>query len=548
MKVSDLPTLEDIFKKSGFVHIQSEGIHFDVAGKRGELDHIFVWENLVVLCEVTSDKKPANHLPKKMIFHNKIKENLGFFFENYCEKDDTLERVLGKYGWRDMEVRHIYYSKNPIRDQEVSDPFFILKPSEAKYFHSLAKTIQGSAKYEILKYLRVDMKCIGESRIAGREVDIEQFQGFLIPANHTNYPDGFSIVSFYADPKSLISRASILRRDGWREQGLSYQRFIKEDKLISMRKQLSEKGKVYLNNIVVTLPSEALIRDENDKDIDCESVDQPRSVILHLPKELGTVGIIDGQHRLFSYYEGCGEENGDIERKIDNLRSRKNLLVTGIVFPKNYQGSKESFEAELFISINSNQSPVDASLMQEVKMLIDPNSPETLARRLINEISLGKALKGRLKTSQLDEKNVDLIAVGSLAPYVAQSIFGKRSSLAKEWSRETGKIRSEENNKDLVKYMADELDALLFSAKRILEDGWQTKEQGGVLSTTVIGGFIRLFVRMSKDIPKTERKYDELFKRCKLEKFKFSSYTGSAWGKMANDLYKEIKNPTKKLK
>lgn len=544
MKVSGLPTLEAIFEKSGFVHVASEGIHFTVGGRKGEIDHIFVWENLVLLCEETSDKKPTHHIPTKIIFHNKIKADPQGFFNRYCEKDNTLREALVRYDWRDMELRHIYYSEKSINHEEFSDqsPFIVLTPSEARYFYSLVQTIQGSAKYEILKYLDVALKDIGESRLAGRRVDWQEFQGFLIPDRHTHYPKGFLIVSFYADPKSLISRACILRRDGWRDQSLSYQRFIKEDKLKSMRKKLSEEGKVYINNIIATLPSETLIRDEDNKDIDFGEINDPKCVTLSIPKELGTIGIIDGQHRLFSYYEGVGEGNGNVNETIDDLRNRQNLLVTGIVFPKNYKGSKEAFEAGLFISINSNQTPVEASLMQDVKVLIDPDSPEALARLLINEISSGGALKGYLRTSQLDEGVAGLIAVGSLAPYVAKSILGSSSSISKEWSKFTGLTRSKDNNKRFVKYVADELEALLCSAARILEGRWKTKEEGGILSTTVIGGFIRLFVRISKHIDKDKRDYDKFFKECELEKFDFSLYTGSAWGKMARDLYERASN------
>ena len=52
------------------------------------------------------------------------------------------------------------------------------------------------------------------------------------------------------------------------------------------------------------------------------------SVSLQLPLELGTVGIVDGQHRVLSYYEG----SGPLEEKIVQLRLRQNLLVTGTHF------------------------------------------------------------------------------------------------------------------------------------------------------------------------------------------------------------------------
>lgn len=69
----------------------------------------------------------------------------------------------------------------------------------------------------------------------GGSVTSQSFPGFALPAAHTNYPKDFAVVSFYADPMALIQRAYVLRRDGWENPDLSYQRFVRAEKLSEMR-------------------------------------------------------------------------------------------------------------------------------------------------------------------------------------------------------------------------------------------------------------------------------------------------------------------------
>lgn len=41
----------------------------------GELDHIFVWNNVVLLCEETAGKDATKHFTNKVYLHRKISEN-----------------------------------------------------------------------------------------------------------------------------------------------------------------------------------------------------------------------------------------------------------------------------------------------------------------------------------------------------------------------------------------------------------------------------------------------------------------------------------------
>jgi len=493
-KIVSPPKLLEIFEDAGFLHIVSEKKEFSINGQNGEIDYIFLFKNVVILCEETAGNDVSHHLPKKIVFHKLINSNKKIFFDSFCEQSPEFKSYFsGDYEWNDLEVRHVYFSeKVDVSEGGISnsDPFKIMTIQDAFYFKSLSKIIQKSSRYELLNYLKVRMSDVGFSRVAGRGVSSDSFPGFVLPQNHTKYPDGFSIVTFYADPLALITRAYVLRRDGWEDPDLSYQRFIQGDKLHSMREYLSKDGKVFINNLIVTLPDEALLKKKNGDIIDINSVSKTTEICLDLPQELATIGIIDGQHRVFSYFEG----KDDIDSKIAILRSRQNLLVTGIIFPKSYsKENKIKFEAELFLSINDNQTRVNTQLRQDLATLIKPETSLAIARVVINNLADNGALSGKLQISQFDP--TDRIAAGSLAPYVGIQLVQVGSPLHTEWSGGSYKDLADISNREnYIKYCTDELRKILGALAKIFAHNWKSKQNGGILSTTVVGGFIALWV------------------------------------------------------
>lgn len=530
--------LRQIFEGAGFKHVIADNIHFAVDGRNGEIDHIFVWENVVLLCEETAEASATKHCTNKLVFHGKIASDYQAFRDVYWPLNPALDDAIGPgYSLQDIEFRHIYYSEKSDVDSSIgsSDPLIILTRSQATYFHSLVDTIQRSARYELLKYLGVALNQVGSARVSGSGVASNSFAAFALPAAHTSYPAGFTVVSFYADPMALIQRSYVLRRDGWEDPDLSYQRFVRAEKLDAMRDYLSANGKVFINNLVVTLPSTALLLDANSAPVVPGALASKSQVTLQLPLELGTVGIVDGQHRVFSYYEG----GGDGEKEITKIRQRQNLLVTGIIFPPHYTAEmRVKFEAEIFLGINNNQSPVNTQLKQDLETIINPETPLAISRSIVKRLSTEGPLAGMMQMSQFDPS--DRIASGSLGPYVVTILAKKTSALYKTWDG-AGKrdLTDPSDRAAYVDYCVSELRSLLGAAAKHLKGKFRSVPNGGVLSTTVVGGLILLLDRMVKD--GTSPSAIDYSQRLKgIEKFDFSRFTGSAWGKLANELYSAL--------
>lgn len=531
-KSNQAPKLKDIFEKAGFKHVASDGFHFTVGGRKGELDHIFVWKNVVLLCEETAGKDATKHCTNKIFLHNKIKEHWPDFFQQYACQNPALREALGSdYQIHDIEVRHIYYSEEIDVAGSIGDPspMLLLTRAQARYFKSLVDTIERSAKFELLKYLDVALHQVGEARISGDGVPSNSYAAFALSAAHTSYPPGFAVVSFYADPMALIQRAYVMRRDGWESPDLSYQRFVKSEKLVKMREYLAGNGKVFINNIVVTLPPDAILVDGTGKVLDATTMRTKANVKLSLPLELGTVGIVDGQHRILSYYEGCDP----LDQTISHLRKRQNLLVTGIVFPASYSADmRVKFEAEIFLGINNNQSPVHTQLRQDLETIINPETPLAIARSIVSRLSKEGALADMLQMSQFDPS--DKISSGSLGPYVVKPLIRRNSALYKTWDA-TGErdLSNADDRVEYVDYCVRQLNRLLAGASAHLKSNWKSVPNGGVLSTTVVGGLLLLLDRLIKkrgNIP-SNSDYKALLQN--ITRVDFSAYTGSSWGKLS---------------
>lgn len=525
--------LRKIFEGAGFKHVPADNLHFTMDGRQSEIDHIFVWENVILLCEETTEAKPSKHCTNKMVFHGKIAADYNQFYDTYCPINPALMEAVGTmYARQDLEVRHIYFSETADVSVGSSAPLLILTRAQAKYFTSLVDTIERSAKYELLKYLGIALHQIGSERVSGNSVPLNSFPAFALPAAHTSYPPGFAVVSFYADPMALITRSYVLRRDGWENPDLSYQRFVKSEKLVAMRDYLAGNGKVFINNLVVTLPSSALLTDADTKQpVTPAALTNKTQVQLHLPQELGTVGIVDGQHRVLSYYEGSGET----EAAINRLRLRQNLLVTGIIFPPSYTPEmRVKFEAEIFLGINSNQSPVNTQLQQDLEAIINPEKPIAIARVIVTKLSKQGPLAGLMAMSQFDPP--EKIASGSLGRYVVENLVKQKSAFYGTW--DSAGIRDMTNAQDraeFINYAVAQLERLLQAAAAQMKEKFRSVPNGGVLSTTAVGGLLLLMDRLVKSgRTPSSIDYSGLFKN--FDQVDFRSYSGSGWGKLSRDL------------
>jgi DGQHR domain-containing protein len=391
--------IRDVFSAVGFKRVEgASDKEFTYDGVTSDFDDVFILENVVVFAEYTTTNDISDHAKKKYLMYDRIRNDDAKFIGFAKGAPLDIGGELGsKYSDNQIRVVILYCPVVNVQTELKAqiDHVLFMDYSVVRYFKLLTKTVRRSAQHEILAFLGVEYKAFADRALNVNASPRDSFNGSVLPEHHSKFPKGYKVVSFYIQPSALISRAYVLRRDGWRDRSGLYQRMISRLKLDSIRRYLVDQKRVFVNNIIVTLPSGTKILDSSENTIDTSQIHSTQPAVISIPSEFNSVGVIDGQHRVFSYYEG-----GTNEDIIGTLRSQQNLLVTGIIYPeyiKDYE--KTRFEAGLFLEINSTQSNAKSELKQAINQLIRPFLADSIARDVLDRAGAARlnSLAGFLK-------------------------------------------------------------------------------------------------------------------------------------------------------
>lgn len=309
-KAQHIRMIKDTFVAAGFKHVNNlSATEFRFKGKSSDLDEVFILDNVIVLLEHTSSNEVnvSTHLIKKSIIYNYISESPAEFIKEAKEKfKDIRDNISYKYHDHDIQLKIVYCSRNNLKSatkDHVKNVIFLDYP-QLKYFNQLSKAIKLSVRHELLDFLGVSPHQFGQNVLASGHGAVSRFWGSVLPEAQSHLPSDYTVVSFYISAGELIKRAYVLRRDGWRDGSGAYQRILIRKKIDSIRKHLLSSKGVFLNNIVAILPEKTKILDEEENHINPKTITKVRNAEIHLTEQFNSIAIIDGQHRIFSYYEG----------------------------------------------------------------------------------------------------------------------------------------------------------------------------------------------------------------------------------------------------
>lgn len=538
-------------KELGFSQIKVDGVEISVDGRKGELDDIFVFENVIILVEYTTGKPDSSHVLKKKPFFEKIQANVPGFLEiartAYPQLSAQLREVYddGHYQLRILYVPLHEASQETIA---VCPNIFFVQGGTKKYFFSLGKTIQRSARVEFFSYIKLSWGDVGEGALTS-SIQNHVYRGQLLPDSMSSFPKGYRVVSFYADPESLISGAYVLRRDGWRDNSHLYQRILVRSKIAKMRRYLVDHRRVFVNNVIVTLPANTDI--ENLVPQDSSSPEKARPVSISIPAAYNTIGIIDGQHRVFCYHEG----NDAPEPKIAILRRRQHLLVTGIIYPpETKEQARLEFEARLFLEINDTQTRAQPALRQDIETIVRPFSGIAVARRVIAQLARHGAYAGLFQLAYFDSpskiKTSSIVSYG-LRPIVKfdgnDSLFAAwknpQKNRLKEREKKIAKGADYESDLDLldkyVEFCVKSLNDFFLAAKFSYgTENWDTEadQPSALLRPTSINGLIACLRRVIENgMPLSQEAHKKHMQT--FSAFRFSSYKSSQWNALGEALF-----------
>lgn len=521
---------------SEFKALRDKTVHYQ--GETSDFDGVFVRENIILIAEYTTRSNSiSEHIKKKKTLYDKIVADQKAFVEYLETVDDGFSHSKIGHPASQCVVRILYFSKTDVPSAtKLQVPCVkCVDFGHVKYFEALGKTIRHAACFEFLEFLNVEQADYAPASSPGSKY----YAGSLLPEAHSNFDEGYKIVSFYVDPGALLSRAYVLRKDGWKDTEGVYQRMIEKKKVDSIRVYLRDKKRVFINNIIVTLSPSTKIVDEQGDTVDFSKIHKTTPVTIQVPNDFNSIGIIDGQHRIFSYHEG-----GIADDAIAPLRNQQNLLVTGVVYPDNLdEAERVKFEAQLFLEINSNQTNARTDLKQAIQQLTAPYSPEAIGRAIIEKINNdSQALADQFERYFYDVGKIKTSSIVSfgLKPLVKtsgdDSIFSvwPNSEKSKFIESPTSQLKRE-----YVKYCFDEINKLFIAFKKYAPtDKWTADRsvQGRLLTTVVINGMlITLRKIIAHDKPRSVTNYDKWFKD--VDKFDFGQYHSSQYNRLSEDFF-----------
>jgi DGQHR domain-containing protein len=545
----------------GFSQVSAvDGKEFVYDGRTTELDDVFYYENVIIIMEYTIGS-PSIHLLKKKVIYDKINSSPADFLKFLLNEkglkvfSNTFNKnILTKYTLNQLQVRIIYASKQTISAEHkglVKNIKYFDLPI-VKYFESISKVIKRTSKFEFFDFLDIDFSLIGDNVKLSSSNTSHDFSGHILPEEHSSFKEGYKIVSFYIDAESLLKRAYVLRKDGWRnkENIGHYQRMFVGKKIRSMRKYLHEQKRVFINNIIVTLPVNRIkIYDEKGTEIkidDSGNFKHSRTKVLPakitIENRANIIGIIDGQHRTYAYHEGDDVYEGTIA----SLRNIQNLLITGILYPKNEIEEKRiKFESQLFLEINSTQSGASSQLKQEIEYILNAFSTTAISKHILNKLNQSGPLAGMFEEYWYEKNKIKTASIISFGLKPLVKLDGN-DSLFKLWrnplkNRLKGKAENYKLLNAYKEFCVTEVRKIFIGLKaNLVKDEWKLdrKDTKAVLNVTTINGVINcLRILIENNKIGDEQYYTKQFS--KISGFNFKNYKSSQYRKMGEDIYNQ---------
>lgn len=555
--------IKNIFTYSGFKSLKV-GRNFHLGGKSNELDHCFIYENIIIICEDTLKKlKEKEYFLKKGMSYNDnhklkkdetseiIKQNPNLFIEE-LKKDNDCEE-LDIYQFNEFKIYYFYFEyglKKVLKDDiKRYKNLILIDSSTMNYFVTMSKSIKASFKYEIFRFLGLKRKDIGKPDPCGNS-DVKSIKTSIIyPNSVTGFENGIRMVSFMMRPSDLLENSCVLRKDSWDKKVDLYQRLIEPKRIKSIRDFVATNRTTFLNNIIVTLPYGIKFyknSPEGQSELKLNEITNYSSdVEMYIPADFNSMAIIDGQHRVYAYYEDCDQSN-ILEKRIKRLRNELNLLVTGIIYPQNtiYDDDleKRKFESNLFVSINKNAKPVDADTLIQVQSIMNPTSGEAISRKVIQSLNEDEPFQNMFQLSKVEDAP---IKTASIIQYALSSLLVAKNtptSLYKYWLIETKKeddfqLRNLNDITEYIKYCSKNLKIYFKAIRSRFLHCWNKNSK--LLNVISINAFI---IAYRETLPITNGPKDNEFYTKFLQKLKIDfidtpdkpfKYAGAQYSKFA---------------
>lgn len=534
------------FTDAGFSYLSSNGKEFKIGFRVVELDYVFIYDNVILICEDTcGQKKDKTHIRKKSESFQEIKTHVREFLQWVRDTFPEKKSLVDKYRAERYQIFYLYISQNELDltddEKALYGNLVFVEPKTLAYFSRMSQCIHYSARYEIFRFLNLKDDQLGSSSSEGAKTTIKA--PIIYPEDVTGLRNGVRVVSFMMSAEKLLRTCYVLRKDNWEESIFLYQRLIEKEKIKSIRAFLVNKGEAFYNNIIVALPDSVTFEDDSTKPISKEEIGDFQHCKLVIPDEMNSVCVIDGQHRIFAHYEAPASDRH--ESRISELRKQLHMLVTGLIFPSDMsEADRKQIQSEIFLDINDNTKKVAPNVLTHIEMVKDPFSDIGLARRVIEKLNKQRIFLNRFELSELDEEKIKVSSIIKFALRYLVTIKPTegKTSLFAYWNGDKDALlrKDEAALLSYIEFCAKQIDLYFSSVRCIFKESWNDP-QSKILSVISINGFIIALNRqLAKNGLNDHQFYNIHFNKLAINfsKEKFP-YTSSQYRKFSDQILRE---------
>ena len=150
-----------IFTMSGFRYINSEDHHMKIGFRDIELDAIFLYENIMIICEDTGSglEHIKDHIRKKQEAFEQIEANKDEFFGQIKQEFAEVGSMLNKFQVSQYKIFYLYFSQEELGfctdDYKMYPLIKFVEPRSLEYLYKMSQCIRRSVKYEIFRFLNI---------------------------------------------------------------------------------------------------------------------------------------------------------------------------------------------------------------------------------------------------------------------------------------------------------------------------------------------------------------------------------------------------------
>lgn len=343
---------------------------------------------------------------------------------------------------------------------------FIWTDGMINSYEKLVSMIGVESRYQFLSDINLNLNF----KDGGSE-----FESFVVSQNVENEKPNMNFYVFKATPEWLLKTSSVFRRIDRGVQVTGYQRILEKSRLDKLNKFFEREDWALPNALIF-----------------CTDLNSYRNGVnfvgnkLNLLNKIGSLWVMDGQHRLYSF-SGMSE-----------YFKKQNELVCILFDSKSLGDKAEEKQANVFIDVNMNTKKVNKSLLLELLKDFNlsgvTNRNEHIALNVVS--SLSKTPQFRNMISGYSVKGGSISLTTFVTNSAMQKIISINSSKIKNFS-------DKDNLKEIEKICFKSLHEYFKVVSHVFKNEWSSNDYG--LSTDKgIRGLLKLFLVISEKANQTK--------------------------------------------